>query len=211
MEKKNFIKRAKLGVNLFLVKQFLFVLISTIVLSIITLLSNSLVSICLLSTLIFINYLMKSDSYSDFSLYKLLYYSNRFQTSIIVLIIISGLISYQIIDGITEIYLFESFEVFYDDFEFMVKHYSALSATLFYSIIISIANYISLYSRFNDLLDDKIYDSKYYFKRIQERQQSPRDLKKYLLNQSETPDFWYVSEKNEEDLVNDLFYRGYLD
>jgi hypothetical protein len=154
---------------------------------------------------------MKSDSYSDFSLYKLLYYSNRFQTSIIVLIIISGLISYQIIDGITEIYLFESFEVFYDDFEFMVKHYSALSATLFYSIIISIANYISLYSRFNDLLDDKIYDSKYYFKRIQERQQSPRDLKKYLLNQSETPDFWYVSEKNEEDLVNDLFYRGYLD
>lgn len=211
MEKKNFIKRAKLGVNLFLVKQFLFVLISTIVLSIITLFSNSLVSICLLSTLIFINYLMKSDSYSDFSLYKLLYYSNRFQTSIIVLIIISGLISYQIIDGITEIYLFEYFEVFYDDFEFMVKHYSALSATLLYSIIISIANYISLYSRFNDLLDDKIYDSKYYFKRIQERQQSPRDLKKYLLNQSETPDFWYVSEKNEEDLVNDLFYRGYLD
>lgn len=210
MEKKNFIKRAKLGVNLFLVKQFLFVLISTIVLSIITLFSNSLVSICLLSTLIFINYLMKSDSYSDFSLYKLLYYSNRFQTSIIVLIIISGLISYQIIDGITEIYLFEYFEVFYDDFEFMVKHYSALSATLLYSIIISIANYISLYSRFNDLLDDKIYDSKYYFKRIQERQQSPRDLKKYLLNQSETPDFWYVSEKNEEDLVNDLFYRGYL-
>jgi hypothetical protein len=204
MEKKKFIKKAKNELNLFFIKQFVFVFISTIILSFLSLLYNVLVSASILSTLLFLNYLIKNGSYESFGLYKLLYFSRNSQKNLFLSIIVSSLSSYLVIVNFNEIQFYQISGTLFDESEFSIKKYNSLS--LLFSILLSIVNYILIDSKLSDLIDDRIYNSEYYFQRIKERRISPSKLKQYLLEQSDTPEFWYVAEKNEEDLANDLFY-----
>lgn len=103
------------------------------------------------------------------------------------------------------------FEVVLSEPEFLKMKYTALSLILPYSLIVTISNYYTFDIRIKDLIDDKIYASDYHFKRIKERYQSPRSLKEILINHSKTPNLWYLAVRHEEDLVNDMFYKGYLE
>lgn len=211
MEKKIFIKHAKRKLFSFLLFQGMFILLLTLFLSAVTLFYNVLVAIGLLFSILMINYLLKKDSYSEFSLYKTLYFSVNLEKNLIFLILLPSIINYFIIPIIDSVMIMEISGFILDDFEFEIKRSNSLLSSILFSIIVSVINFNILNNRFRDIIEDKIYNSKYYFKRIKDRQQSPLELKKYLLKQSETSDFWFVSEKNEEDLVNDLFYRGYLE
>ncbi|GMQ29902.1 hypothetical protein [Algoriphagus confluentis] len=211
MGKKNFISKAKMDLKLFLFKQGLFVFLCALILSFLTLLFNVLISIGLLCTILMINYLVKKDKYGNFGLYKSLYYSVRLEVNLIFLILVPSIVSFLFLFWIDRISVFELTGILFEDFEFEKSHYTSLSVTILFSIIVSIVNYILLKSAFSENIDNGIYNSKHYFKRIKDRQQSFLELKEFLLKQSEGPEFWYVSEKNEEDLVNDLFYRGYLE
>ena len=211
MERNLFIKKAKKDLKLFLFKQGLFVWLSVLILSFFTLIFNTLISTGLLCTILMVNYLVKKGKYENFGLYKSLYYCARLEVNLIFLILVPSIVSFLFLYWIDNISVFELTGILFEDFEFEKSHYTSLSVTILFSIIVSILNFILLKSAFSNNIDNGIYNSKYYFKRIKDRQQSFLELKEYLLKQSEGPEFWYVSQKNEEDLVNDLFYRGYLE
>ncbi|WP_288370354.1 hypothetical protein [uncultured Algoriphagus sp.] len=197
MERKAFLKRERKRYFFFILKQLALNILFVVLACLSGFIGNSLVSVIIILTISFWNYLVLSEPYKDFDLYKSLFYRNRLEHNLIVYVIVVCVSSYIIMRLLNEEFYewFAEKKFFSDEFEF--QRSLSISLTFPIGLIAMIINFLSISKKLDLIIHGGIFDSSYYFNLIKNRQSTYFEIKERLISKSSDLNFWYSSLENK--------------